>query len=157
LWIGVAVLLSASCGSQGVSDTGYQGTWQRGSEEGVRSVISIAKLDQGYRFAWNKFLADGTHYVRCGRRGPCVQYLNGKPVYEFRFSVSTREGSQSLFVECQGTPLIEEFAELQYLDQLELQPGGLELWSVTLERDGKTLERPEGPYKFAKTSDRTYF
>lgn len=146
LW---ASLLPLGC-ARDVSDTGYEGTWQRTSD--ALSSISLRKEGQGYRFRWS--LRDDVRSIRCDEQQLCEEVREGEKVYEYRFRVFERDNA--VFVECTGTPIDARFPPLHYLDRLALEHGGLELLSTTVEQDGQKLDPPPAPLRFVKVSDRPF-
>jgi hypothetical protein len=132
-----------------VTDTGFVGTWRRA--DGVESTISLSRGADGYHLRWSR--RDGPVAVRCEEPDSCAAFAEGRKLYEYRFHVSEREGSSDLYVECAGTPVEPDLPPMSYVDRLVLQPGALELWSFTIERDGVALAAPEGPIRLVKTAD----
>jgi hypothetical protein len=146
----VATLVLGACGGV-VSDTGFIGSWRR--TDGVASSISLSRGPDGYHLRWSR--RDGPVSVRCDVPDVCAAFSGGTKLFEYRFRVFEREGSPDLFVECKGEGAAPA-PPLSYVDRLVLQPGGLELWSYTIERDGAPLDAPEDPIRFAKTADKPF-
>ncbi len=70
--------------SEPVSNTGYIGTWARGSR--VRSVVSIyPKPQQGYHFQLLVDSSDGSRQLRCDWAGECEEFVYGKKTRRYRF------------------------------------------------------------------------
>ena len=100
---------------------------------------------------WTK--VDGDQTVRCDDSGRCEEFVAGTKVCDWRFELSARPDSQALFLEVVGTPLDDTKPALGYVDRLELQRGGLELWSYQISENGVDKDPPLGPRMFRKISD----
>ncbi len=144
----LAVALAACDG--GLSDTGFEGTWERMLPSGV-SMLSLRAVDDGYQVWWSKI--DGVQTVRCDEQGNCEEFVGDRKVYGWTFRAFTRPESEHLFVEVTGHPVDDTTQPVSYLDRLELQPGGQELWSYQVEENGVTKDPPGGPLKFRKVAD----
>ena len=126
-------LATSACGglSDVVSDTGYQGTWQRGNER-VQSTVSIVEVDGKHLFRWEKTSEDGRVKVRCGWQGPCEEFVDGEKVSDFTIRPWIDEETQRLRVECNGTTHSPEVV-IHYVDELVVMNNGLTLRSHTIE------------------------
>lgn len=136
-----------------LSDTGYTGTWTRGSERS-QSTIAIHKDSERYLFRWKVDTADGKWRVRCDWDGRCEEHVDGEKVAEYRFDTRLDPASGSLLVECTGNVTKPKPLAVHYVDELVLEPGGRVLWSYTLLRGGQTFEGEARPRRsFHKVSD----
>ncbi|HKQ61878.1 MAG TPA: hypothetical protein VJS92_11330 [Candidatus Polarisedimenticolaceae bacterium] len=152
----LTVLLLASCSRTPAPPTpGFAGAWERQPNNEVRSILSLWAAADGFHAAWNQFAADGTHLVRCGRRGACAQWSGGQPVFEYSFRVE-RKPDNALILSCTARPLQKNGTGFGYVDRLELGPTGLELLVYRVENDGRSLEKQEWPTHLVKTSDEPF-
>jgi hypothetical protein len=136
-----------------LSDTGYVGTWTRGSERS-KSTIAIHKESDRYLFRWKVDTADGKWRVRCDWDGRCEEHVDGAKVAEYRFETRVDPASGHLLVECNGNVTKPKPLTVHYLDELVVEPGGRVLWSYTLQRGGQTFEGEARPRRsFDKVSD----
>lgn len=136
-----------------VSDTGYAGTWTRGSARS-QSTIAIHKDSDRYLFRWKVDTADGKWRVRCDWEGRCEEHVNGEKVGEYEFDTRVDPASGRLRVECTGNVTKPKPLAIHYVDELVLEPGGRVLWSYTLQRGGQTFEGEARPRRsFHKVSD----
>lgn len=136
-----------------VSDTGYQGTWQRGNER-VKSTISIVEVDGEYRFRWSKTSADGKVKVSCTWEGLCEEFVDGEKTSDYTFRTWMDAESGHLRVECNGEVYRPTPAKIHYIDELVLRKKGLVLRSHTIEDAGGTYEVGSGSLvTFTKVSD----
>lgn len=147
-------LLAAGCaGDLVVSDTGYVGTWSRGSAH-VKSIVTIARVGEEYRFRWRKVSREPRGLrrvkleVRCDWDGKCVETLEGKKIAEHQFRTWTDPKSGHLMVEWLERRLEPELRESLAVDELVVEPGGRGLWSYTIERNGETFEGEARPKRF---------
>jgi hypothetical protein len=149
-------LLAVGCGGglpNVVSDTGYQGTWQRGNER-VTSTIAIVNVDGDYRFRWSVTSADGKRKVKCSWEGLCEEFVEGEKASDYTFRTWTDEESGHLRVECNGNVYRPTPAEVHYIEELIVGKKGLALRSYTIEDMDGTYEVRKGPRrKFTKVSD----
>ena len=60
-------------------------------------------------------------------------------VFEHRFRLFRKEGDEAIFKEGTITSVPDDGRPIRYLDRLEVQPGGLEIWSNLIEVGGKPL------------------
>ena len=144
------LVLAAACSITRVSDTGYVGTWSRGSGAGT-SVISIAKTGEQYRFTWKLTSADRKWTVTCDKNSHCIEILDGIKTTEYQFTTRVDPATGHLIV--QGDleifdPKGEVKEKRVDVDELILESGNLKLGSFTFERNGKTLTGDERPQRF---------
>ncbi len=137
------------------SDTGFAGTWARKTYLGdYRSTIAIARDGERYLFRWKFDTDDRVWSVRCGWDGVCEERLDGKKVAKYVFEVTQKPGDDFLTVKCTRKPVREDEAGYYYVDELVLEPGGLQLTSYTREQNDKTYTRESTQVKrFEKISD----
>jgi len=147
--LAASLVVLAGCGS-GPHDTGFVGTWERRLPGGFSS-LSIREEAGGYAVRWSKL--DGAQTVRCDERGRCEEFVGETKVYEWRFQPFLRPDSEDLFLEVVGSPLDDTTPSLRYVDRLQIQDGGLELWSYQVSENGVDHDPPKGPRVFEKTSD----
>ena len=143
------------CGPS-VSDTGYVGTWRRSFGEQARSEVAFWKTPDGtYRFRANRFGADGTHELRCGAEGPCLEYgKEPEPFYEYHYRAFERPGETGLFVDCEGRPHgTHEATPLQQVERFVLAPGGLVLEVRLVEQNHVVPGREVVRARFNKVSN----
>jgi hypothetical protein len=149
--LGVLALLPCGCGPQ-VSDTGYEGTWQRGNER-ARSTIEIVKRGDEYLFRWSVDSTEGGRVVHRDWEGSCEEFVDGVKTSEYTFRTWTTPAGL-LRVECKGKMVEPEPAEVHYIDQLRVKPGGRTLTVATLEQDGDSFREGKKPRRtFTKVSD----
>jgi hypothetical protein len=154
--IGAAALAAAAgCGSSGVSDTELVGTWVWESRTGGRSIIRIQKENESYRFFVDRYAPDGSHVLRCPMKGACALYEGDAPTYELAFRVFSRPGSESLFVECRGRPLSGGGTPIQYVSEITVESGRVELAVRRIELNGSPHR--EGERRYRKESDKTHW
>ena len=154
----VLMLLALGCGGEGlssaVSDTGYEGTWQRGNEQ-VKSRLSIVKMDGRYMFRHSKLSPDGKVRIDCSWEGQCEEFSDGESIAHYQFDASFNEQSGRLRVECTGR--IEggqNPQDLHYVDELVVVKKGLRLRAFRLLDNDKTYEFGAGPrVELSKLSD----
>lgn len=127
----------------------YTGTWSRVA--GTDSKFSLRRVSDGsYRFRW--VVDQGARNVRCDEVNRCIEFHEHSKIYEWTFVLTRAEEDGHLYIERQGTPILQGLTPLSEVDRLELQPGGQELWAYTIERNGEQLESPTGPYKYVLLS-----
>lgn len=139
-----------------VSDTGYVGTWARGKPES-RSIISIGKSGDQYRFTWKLKSVDGKWIVTCNADAHCVETFDGKKIGDYQFTTRVDPETGHLIVQGDHTAY-EESGEVKGtvrdLDELVVENQGLSLGCYTFERNGEKMTRAEGPQRhFDKISD----
>jgi len=142
------MLLTASCAGQvlstDVSDTGYEGTWQRGNEQ-IKSQLSIVKMEDGYRFRHSKFSPDGKVRVDCTWDGECEEFADGESVARYKFDASVNEATGRLRIECTGRIEGQNPQDLHYVDELVVVRKGKLLRAFRLLDNNGTYEFGEGP------------
>jgi hypothetical protein len=157
LWVPLAgSIFAAACTITRVSDTGYVGTWSRGSAVGT-STISIAKTGDQYRFFWKLRSADKKWTVDCDKNSRCIEILNGVKIAEYQFTTRIDPATGHLIVDGDLSlfdPKGDVKEKRRDVDELILEPGNLKLGSYTFERNGKTLIGDERPQRhFEKVSN----
>ena len=151
----LAALLLVGCGGlpDEVSDTGYQGTWERGNER-VTSTLAIVKHEGRYLVRWNKNSADGTVKVRCSWDGECEEFVEGEKTSDYSFRVWIDEERGNLRLECTGKVHQPSPLDVHYIDELVVKRQGSVLLSYTLSNLQRTYAFKEGPKRrLQKISD----
>ena len=146
--LAAAAVVFVGCAPK-VSDTGYVGTWARSSPQSA-STIAIYRDDAGYRFRWKVDTPSGKWRVRCDWNGRCEEHIDGEKAAEYLFTTRIDPATGHLVVDCTGKVSKPRRAEIHYVDELVVEPGGLTLWSYTLERGGQRFEgeaRPKRSYR----------
>jgi hypothetical protein len=147
------VLLFGCAGPAEISDSGYTGRWERRIGR-TRSVVSFWEEGGEMRFCWNQITENVPRRIRCDSKGVAEYLVNREKIYEYRFRTSVEETTGHLLLHVEGAPPVEgEATPIVWVDRLELQPGGLELWSYRLELNDTVHPKPMGPVKFVKISD----
>jgi hypothetical protein len=125
VWIVWLLILSGCSGGlpDEISNTGYVGTWQRGSDF-VQSTFSIVEIDGSYAVRWEKRSADGKAHVDCDWQGRCEEFVDGSRTSEYAFRVWVDEESGRLRVGCRGRVYGATPAEFDYVDELILRDDG---------------------------------
>lgn len=155
---GIAVLslacLAASCGGEPVvSDTGYTGTWTRGTDR-ARSTVSIVPDGDGYRFRVEISTDDDSRTMTCDWDGRCEEVVGGRPVADHRFTTSVDPDSGHLIVACEVRRADDGEVLDRFVDELVVESGGRVLQVYTIERKGEPLKRGFGGKRtFEKISD----
>jgi hypothetical protein len=146
--------LAVGCGGPQTTNTGYAGTWSRGSDA-VRSTLSIVREGESYLVRWRLRSADGQRSVDCDWAGACVEHVAGDKASEFTMSPSVDPTSGNLIIEVHGTVFKPEAGEMHYRDELTVRTRGQKMIAHTLEEAGRTWERGEGQPRriFNKVSD----
>ena len=159
LVIGCAVLIASACGGGGnslpdeVSDTGYEGTWQRGNER-VQSTLAIVKVEGKYLLRHSLNSADNHTRVECDWEGSCEQFIDGEKTGYYMFRTWIDDSSGKLRVEVTGRLEGPTPVDIHYVDQLVLGKEGRLLRAYALEYNDKTYEFKQGPLRnFPKISD----
>ncbi len=148
----VGTLGWTGCAGPPPTDTGIVGSWQR--IDRPRSTISISRDEGGLHF--RQHYKKGQMSVRCKEPDVCSEYVGGNAIYMYRYAFTEDVETQEIFLRREGIPVDEKSTPLTEVDRLTVQPGGLELHASTIARNGETLERPTGPYRYKKTSDRPF-
>lgn len=150
--IGLAAALLASCSSTPiVSNTGYQGTWSRGSDQITSTIALVVRNDEAW-FRWNRRSADGNLVVRCGWEGHCEEFQGAEKISEFEFRAWLEPTNGRMRIAGRHK-LLDQKAEIRWIDELEVIEGGTALRVVTLERDGTVFDRDHPTYEFRKAAD----
>ncbi|HXV76128.1 MAG TPA: hypothetical protein VD788_07390 [Candidatus Polarisedimenticolaceae bacterium] len=151
-----AVLTGALGCSPTVTDTGFAGTWASEVQVGGRSVVAIWRDGSGYRFAVNRYDADGRHHLRCTAEGECAYFDGEAPYYALEFAVRAGSNDGALYVDCKGHPLEgKEGTPIEWVERLSVEPGGIVLTAQRIELNGTPVTAM--PRRFAKQSDRPRF
>ena len=153
-WLGLGGLALAAAGcAPKVSDTGYVGTWTRGSRE-YTSTVAIHHGKSGYRFRWKVDTPSGRWKVHCDWEGRCEEFVDGEKTSQYTFVTREDPATGHLLVECTGKVTKPKPAAIHYVDELELAPGGMELLSYSRERGGQHFEGKARPLvTFRKVAD----
>jgi hypothetical protein len=148
----LVIVLAAGCAPK-VSDTGYVGTWKGGSDRAT-STIAIFRGEHGYRFRWKVDSADGRWRVRCSWDGRCEEHVDGMKAADYVFVTREDPETGHLLVECTGKVSRPKPADIHYVDELVVSPGGLQLWSYSRERGGQRFQGDARPKRsFRKVAD----
>ncbi len=154
--VALVLVIASTVGWNGCAspptDTGIVGSWQR--VDRPRSTISISRDEEGLHF--RQHYKKGPMSVRCKQVDVCSEYVRGTEIYVYRYSFTESEETGEVLLRREGIPVDERSTPLTEVDRLTVQPGGLELHASTIERNGQTLQRPSGPYRFKKTSDHPF-
>jgi len=146
--LAMLMLLVLGCGGDAlppeVSDTGYEGTWQRGNER-IKSRVSIVEVDGRYLFRYAKFSADGRVRVNCTWEGECEESSDGEVVARYKFETSLNEQAGRLRVECTGRIEGQNPMDVHYVDELVVIKKGLQLRSFTILDINGAYEFGNGP------------
>lgn len=135
------------------TDTGFVGTWGRGEKGRARAEISIWTEGETVRFRVNRYGPEGTHDLRCGREGPCLEFSGDVPYYEYEYRVTRSEGKEVLFVECDGRPLNDSTTPIQWIERYVVVPGGLALEAWRVETNRQPIASPRVRARYTKISD----
>jgi hypothetical protein len=151
-----AFCLALTACSPKISDTGYVGTWARGKVES-RSIISISKAGDQYRFHWKLVSLDGKWTVACDKAAHCVETFEGKKIGDYDFSTHVDAATGHLIVESNQIsyePDGKVRRTTHDVDELVVEQNGLSLGCYTFERNGQKMSREEGPQRhFEKIAD----
>jgi hypothetical protein len=158
LWLGGAlslVLAATGCDREPVvTDTGYVGTWARGTGR-ARSMIAIRRAGaDGYAFRWGVSTPDDKWRVTCRWDGSCEEFVDGRRTSTYRFRTFVDPGTGRLRVTCTGTVTHPKPLAVHYVDELVVEPGGRVLWSYTVARGDQRFEGEARPKRsFEKVAD----
>lgn len=149
----LAMLALAGCRAE-PTNTGYVGTWSRGSGP-VRSMLAIVADGDAYRVRWTLESDDDTRRVRCDWEGECEEFIEQDRISKFTLTPSIDPDSGNLRIECNGTAYVPEETAMHYLDELTLRSRGKKMIAHTLEEAGQvwTREDREPRRIFQKISD----
>ncbi len=155
--VALALVIASSLGWGGCAgppptDTGIVGSWQR--VDRPRSTISFSRDEAGLHF--RQHYKKGDLSVRCKEPDLCSEYVRGNEIYAYRYSFTEASETGEILLRREGIPVDPRSTPLTEVDRLTVQPGGLELHASTIERNGEMLEKPTGPYRYKKTSDRPF-
>jgi hypothetical protein len=135
------------------TDTGYTGTWSRGTEY-ARRIVTIAKQGDRYLFRPGVRSQDGQWQWRCEWEGRCQEKIDGEITSEYTFRTWIDPETGHLMVECTGKVWKPTEVAMHYVDELVLEPGGTKLAAYTNERDGRRFEGDHRPkFVFTKVAD----
>jgi hypothetical protein len=149
-----ALVAISGCGKPVVTDTGYTGTWSRGSER-LSSTLSIVRDGDGYLFRLALASDGGGRLVECDWEGRCEEIMGEEKTGEYRFTTRVHPETGHLIVEYVYRSELPGVADSSYVDELVLEPGGLALKIYTLERDGEPIPVQARPTrKFQKVADK---
>jgi len=152
------LLLGVGCGGGGAvttTDTGYEGTWGRGSDR-VVSRISIVKIDGEYKYRVGLTSEDGKRVIRCDWDGDCEEFIDGEKTSEYKFTIWFDEPSDRLRVECVGEVFRPTPATVHDIDELVVKANGLKLRRRAIQRGEKSYKKGDYPrphLDYAKISD----
>ena len=136
-----------------ISDTGYRGTWRRGSERSV-SIVAITEVDGRWYFRWTKRSSDGKHEVLCDWDGRCVERSDGKQVATYAITTRYDANSGVLSTDTEEERVGSVTKRFHYSDVIEVADHGRTLWSSTTERDGQHFEGDARPRRsFTKVAN----
>ena len=80
--------------------------------------------------------------------------MDGQKTSDYVFRAWMDSETDHLMVECHGKVFKPKKLDIHYVDELVLEPGGLGLWSYTVEKGESRFEQFEGPKRFlVKVSD----
>ena len=145
-----AVATLSACGLPPmVSDSGYRGTWRRGSERSM-STVAITEIDGRWYFRWKKRSLDGKQDVHCEWDGQCVERSNGREVARYTITTHYDASRGVLFTDTLEERLGANAKTFRYTDVMEIADHGLTLWNSTVDRDGQHFEGDARPRRVAK-------
>ena len=147
-----AALATACSRGPKVSDTGYEGTWQRGGGSAT-STIAIVKQGDDYLFRWTLDSEDGRWIVRCNWDGVCEEHVDGEKTSDYTFRTWV-EPTGFLRIECKGKVTRPKPLDVHYIDQLRVKEGGLRMSSATMEQGETRYYKMKKPKRmYTKVSD----
>src|SRR5882757_4334471 len=103
----IAAVLAGCSRPPKISDTGYTGTWSRGSDR-ARSIIAIVNDGGTYRFRWTQKSDDDKWRVECDWGGNCEEFNgDGKRVATYALECRMDPDKNHLMVKMSrtGTPI----------------------------------------------------
>jgi len=149
----IAAALAGCSRPPRVSDTGYAGTWGRGSVR-ARSTLAIVKDGAEYRFRWTAVSDDDKWKVTCDWDGKCQEFTKGEQVasYGLDCRVDPETGRLRVKTTRTGTPKSPD--NHTDVDELVVEPGGKVLRSSVIQRDDEHFAAGAGSTRFFdKVSD----
>ena len=135
-----------------VSDTGYSGTWERGTEV-VKSRLAIVELGGAYHVRWTRLSADGRWKTLCDWNGRCEEFVDDEKTSDYTFKAWVDPDSQLLRVECTGFVQKPNEAHFHWIDELLVKDDGRRLVARTLEEQGRVYEGTKPKRNFKKVSN----
>ena len=152
-WALVLALALLGCAKPPVvSDTGYSGTWERGTEI-VKSRLAIVELGGAYHVRWTRLSADGKWKTVCDWEGRCEEFVDGEKTSDYTFKTWIDGDTKLLRVECTGFVQKPNEAHFHWIDELVVKDEGHSLLARTLEEQGKVYEGRGPKRRFKKISN----
>jgi hypothetical protein len=153
LFLSLSVALAACTMKPAASDTGYVGTWARGTQY-ARRFVAIARVGDRVLFRPGTQSEDGKWQWRCGWDGRCAEQVDGETTSEYGFRTWIDPKTSHLMVECTGKVTKPAEMDIHYVDELVVEPGGKRIVAYTIERSGQRFEGAARPkYVFDKVAD----
>jgi hypothetical protein len=136
-----------------VTNTGYEGTWQRGNER-VRSRLAIVKHNGEYLVRPDKTSADGTVKMKCDWDGKCEEFVEGEKTSDLTFRAWIAEERGYLRIECKGQVYAPSQLDIHYIHELKVRKQGTNLRSWTiLDQNGEYAFREGAQRNLTKICD----
>jgi hypothetical protein len=150
----VSGILPAACGLPPmVSDTGYKGTWRRGTGP-QGSIVAITQVGDRWYFRWTMRDPAGRRSVLCDWEGRCEERYKDQPVATYTISSRLDPATGKLTTDTVEERVAPERKTFRYTDVLELADEGRTLVNFTTDRDGSHFEGAARPRRsFAKISN----
>jgi hypothetical protein len=144
----------AACGLPPMlSDTGYRGTWRRGSER-QGSIVAITEAGGRWYFRWTLRDPDGRRTVLCDWEGRCEERHKDQTVATYTIASRLDPETGKLTTDTVEERIAPEKKTFRYTDVLELADNGRTLLNFTTDRDGSHFEGAARPRRvFTKISD----
>jgi hypothetical protein len=140
----VCAWLTVACHTEPVvSNTGYAGTWTRGSDR-ARSTVSIWPDGDGYRFRVGMTTDNDSRTIECDWNGNCAEVVDGQRTRDYRFTPRVDAETGHLIVECEVRATEDGSLSEHFVDEVVVAPDGLAIDVFTIEQDGVTYERGAG-------------
>jgi hypothetical protein len=136
-----------------ISDTGYRGTWGRGSAQDV-SIVAITEVAGRWYFRWTKRSFDGKQTVLCDWGGHCEEQFNGRAAATYTITTRYDAGAKTLATDTVEERVYPSSHIYHYSDVMEVADSGLTLWNYTTDREGQHFEGGGRPMRsFSKVSN----